>query len=42
MKTFIEPEVEIVKLEVADIICESVQYDKYFDTNIGDDFIGWG
>ena len=42
MKKFLEPEIEIVKIEAEDIICESVAYDQYFITDIGDDFIGWG
>ena len=37
MKKFIEPEIDIVKIEATDIICESVDY--YTDN---EDFIGWG
>ena len=41
MKQFIEPEIEIQKIEPMDIICESVNYDSnYYDSR--DDFLGWG
>ena len=42
MKTFQKPEMEIVMIEVADIICESVEYGEVYFDNKGDDFIGWG
>ena len=42
MKIFEEPEMEIVKLEAADIICESVNYDNTYFGDKGDDLIGWG
>lgn len=38
MKQFIEPQIEILKIEAMDIICESIEY--YPVDN--DDFIGWG
>ena len=41
MKTFQEPNMEITLIEVADIICESVDYDQYFKADVGDDLIGW-
>lgn len=41
MKKFTEPEIEIVKIETLDIICESVNYGSdYYDSR--DDLIGWG
>lgn len=42
MKQFQEPKIEIVTLETADIICESVNYDKTYFGDKGDDLIGWG
>lgn len=37
MKQFVEPEIDIVKIEATDIICESAQY---YDAS--EDYIGWG
>ena len=41
MKRFTEPEIEIIKLEATDIICESVNYNNTLFGEKGDDFIGW-
>ena len=42
MKQFNEPQIEILRVEVKDIICESVEYGEVYFDNKGDDFIGWG